>query len=409
MSQIDRGWGEGPSERYESFAERFRPIFADIASGAVDRELTRGLPVAEIDALRKAGLGALRLPEAEGGFGATLPELFGILIELSAADSNITQALRGHFGFVEDVVCKAPGEDRRRWSERLTNGDLVGNAWTEIGQASQDGFSTKVSEANGGLVLNGAKYYTTGSLYADWIDVGVATPSGEGGTVQVRRTTPGVDVVDDWDGFGQILTASGTTTFRDAAVDPADLVVDEDKFRYGAAFYQTVHLATLAGLARAIADETATAVAARKRIYTNAAGSTSAQDPQVLQVVGRLRGNAYTASAIVLQVARAVERAFQAHFAGNEEAKERANAIAEIEASQAVTVLSNLVLEASTILFDALGASATKKPNALDRHWRNARTLSSHNPRIYKDRIVGDFAVNGTPPPYQWRIGLPGV
>ncbi|WP_182085295.1 acyl-CoA dehydrogenase family protein [Aureimonas sp. ME7] len=409
MSPIDRGWGEGPSERYETLAGRFRPIFAEIAAGAVTRELTRGLPVAEIDALRKAGLGALRVPEAEGGAGATLPELFAILIELSAADSNITQALRGHFGFVEDVVSKAPGEDRKRWTERLAAGDLIGNAWTEIGQASQDGFSTKVSEANGGLVLNGAKYYTTGSLYADWIDVGVATPSGDGGTVQVRRNAPGVEVVDDWDGFGQILTASGTTTFRDAPVDPADLVVDEDKFRYGAAFYQTVHLATLAGLARAIADETAAAVAARKRNYTNAAGPTSAQDPQVLQVVGRLRGNAYVASAIVLQVARAVERAFQAHFAGDEAAEERANAIAEIETSQAVTVLTSLVLESSTILFDALGASATKKPNALDRHWRNARTLSSHNPRIYKDRIVGDFAVNGTPPPYQWRIGLAGT
>jgi alkylation response protein AidB-like acyl-CoA dehydrogenase len=121
--------------------------------------------------------------------------------------------------------------------------------------------------------------------------------------------------------------------------------------------------------------------------------------------VGRLRGNAYAASAIVLQVAQAIERAYQAHFAGNEEAEERANAIAELETSQAVTVVTNLVLEASTLIFDTLGASSTKKPNGLDRHWRNARTLSSHNPRIYKDRIVGDYAVNGTPPPYQWRIG----
>ncbi len=41
----------------------------------------------------------------------------------------------------------------------------------------------------------------------------------------------------------------------------------------------------------------------------------------------------------------------------------------------------------------------------LDRHWRNARTLSSHNPRIFKDRVVGDYAVNGTEPPFQWKIG----
>ena len=111
------------------------------------------------------------------------------------------------------------------------------------------------------------------------------------------------------------------------------------------------------------------------------------------------------AGAIVLQVAQAIERAYQAHFSGNEAAEEQANAIAELETSQAVPVVTNLILEASTLIFDTLGASAARKPVALDRHWRNARTLSSHNPRIYKDRIVGDFAVNGTPPPYQWRIG----
>ncbi|MNT59566.1 Dibenzothiophene desulfurization enzyme C [compost metagenome] len=125
----------------------------------------------------------------------------------------------------------------------------------------------------------------------------------------------------------------------------------------------------------------------------------------MLQVVGRIRAAAYAASAITLQAANSLERAYEAHFVDDPEAEEKANAIAELEAAQAQTVVSDLILEASTLLFDALGASATKKPAGLDRHWRNARTLASHNPRIYKHRIIGDFAVNGTPPPYQWRIG----
>ncbi|NOQ07075.1 monooxygenase, partial [Acinetobacter baumannii] len=41
----------------------------------------------------------------------------------------------------------------------------------------------------------------------------------------------------------------------------------------------------------------------------------------------------------------------------------------------------------------------------LDRYWRNVRTLASNNPRVFKNRIGGDFSVNGTLPPYQWRIG----
>ncbi|MET3595292.1 alkylation response protein AidB-like acyl-CoA dehydrogenase [Mesorhizobium shonense] len=405
MTQIDSAWGAGPSARYETLAERFRPIFAQIAAGAVERELGRELPAEEIARLKQAGLGALRIPEAEGGLGATLPELANILIELSAADSNITQALRGHFGFVEDVVNKTSSESRKRWAERIVRGEIAGNAWTEIGDAKQDVFSTRISYKGNRLVLNGAKYYTTGSLFADWIDVGATGLDGKGIVLQVRRDDPGVDVIDDWDGFGQTLTASGTTIFTDVTVDPDDVVVDDDKFRYGAAFYQLVHLATLAGIGRAIANETAVAVAARNRSYSNGAGPRSSQDPQVLQVVGRIRSNAYAAGAIVLQVAQAIERAYQAHFAGDADSEEKANAIAELETSQAVTVVTDLVLQASTIIFDALGASSTRKPIGLDRHWRNARTLSSHNPRIYKDRIVGDYAVNGTPPPYQWRIG----
>ncbi|MFB2553756.1 acyl-CoA dehydrogenase family protein [Ensifer soli] len=407
MSQIDLGWGEGPSARYEALADRFRPLFADIAAGAIDREIHRTLPADEIAALKAAGIGALRLPEAEGGFGATLPEFLNVLIELSEAESNITQALRGHFGFVEDVISKAEGPDRSRWAKRIAAGEIAGNAWTEIGTASQDAFSTRVSEKDGKLVVNGAKYYTTGSLFADWIDVGATGLEGEGVVLQVRRDDPGVNVIDDWDGFGQTLTASGTTTLTDVAVDPADIVVDAEKFRYGAAFYQAVHLATLAGIGRALTREVAEAVAKRTRNYSNAAGPRSSQDPQVLQVVGRIRSNAYAAGAIVLQVGRAIERAHLARFEDDAEAEEKANAIAELETSQALNIVSDLILDASTIAFDTLGASATRKPLALDRFWRNARTLSSHNPRIYKDRIVGDYAVNGTPPPYQWRIGVP--
>ncbi len=101
----------------------------------------------------------------------------------------------------------------------------------------------------------------------------------------------------------------------------------------------------------------------------------------------------------MLQVARSLERAYQAHFSGDLAAEERANVLAEIETSQALTVITNLVLEAATILFDTLGASAARKPAGLDRHWRNARTLASHNPRIYKDRIVGISPSTARPHP----------
>lgn len=405
MTEIEAGWGAGPSPSYEGLAARFRPIFARIAAGAVARELERRLPFEEIGWLKEAGFGAVRIARGHDGGGATLPELFGLLIELSAADSNVTQALRAHFGFAEDVVSTRNGERSALWSKRIAAGDLVGNAWSEIGEARQLEFSTRVARNGEGWRLNGAKYYTTGSLFAEWIDVGARGDDDASVGVLVARAAPGVAVVDDWDGFGQIGTASGTATFTDVLVAEDQIVADNDRFRYGQAFFQLVHLATLAGIGRAAATDLAARVAARTRHYSNGAGARSSEDPQVLQVVGRIRAAAYASGAIVLKAAEALQRAYEARLQGGEEAEKAAAAIADIETAEAQTVVTDLILDATTLVFDALGASATKKGAALDRYWRNARTLSSHNPRIYKHRIIGDYAVNGTPHPEQWRIG----
>jgi alkylation response protein AidB-like acyl-CoA dehydrogenase len=407
MTQIDQGWGADPSQRYDELASRFRPLLRNIRAGAVERELARKLPLEEIKQLKQLGFGALRVPAANGGAGATLPELFNLLIELSEADSNLTQGLRGHFGFVEDIVNSTDHLRRDLWFPRFVHGDIAGNAWSEIGEAKSTAFSTRVTRHGETLRLNGEKYYTTGSFYADWIDVGSADEYGEGVGATVARHAPGVSVVDDWDGFGQILTVSGTATFRDVTVEPQHLVRDDARPKYFPAFFQLVQLATLVGIGRAASADVERLVAERRRTYTHANGPRPAQDPQVLQIVGRVRGAVYGAGAIVLRAAEAVQRAFDAHRNGQLEAEDRAVAIAELEASQSLTVVSDLILGALTLLFDALGASATSRRHSLDRYWRNARTLASHNPRIYKDRIVGDFGVNGAVPPPQWRIGLP--
>lgn len=403
MTQIDLAWGAGPSARYEALASRFRPLFDGFREGAAQRDRDRELPFEAFARLKQSGFGALRVPVDQGGAGASLPELFALLIELSAAESNLTQALRAHYGFTEDVLMSDDATRRDRWLSRIGRGDILGGAWSEVGDAKLGAFSTRVSGSGRDLWLDGTKYYTTGSLFADWIDVGATDAADEGIGVVVARHAPGVEVIDDWDGVGQALTASGTAIFNHAPVDAADVTKADTRFGYAPAFFQLVQLATIAGIGRALATELAAAVAKRARTYTHAAASRSSEDPQVLQVVGRVRGAAYAAGAIVLKVAEAVQRAANAR--PDPDAFAAAINIAELESAQAQSVVIDLVLQAATIAFDALGASAVKRDAGLDRHWRNARTLASHNPRIYKDRIVGDYAVNGTAPPPQWRVG----
>ncbi|AZD30086.1 acyl-CoA dehydrogenase family protein [Pseudomonas chlororaphis] len=391
---------------YEALAGRFRPIFSRIAAGAVAREQSRSLPYEAILWLKEAGFGAVRVPVEYGGGGASLPQLFQLLIELAEADSNVPQALRGHFAFAEDRLNAAPGPARDLWFKRFVDGDIVGCAWTETGSVAIGDVITRVSPDGDKWRLNGEKFYSTGSIFSDWIDV-YARRSDTGGDViaAVRTRQPGIVQSDDWDGFGQRTTGSGTAHFVDAEVEAENLIDFATRFKYQTAFYQLVLLATLAGIGRAAVRDVAHEVRNRKRIYSHGNAPRVSEDAQVQQVVGEISALVYAAEASAVRAAEPAQQAYLARFAGNDEAERAANVAAEIHSATAQVVVTELIQRATSELFNALGASDIRQGKALDRHWRNARTVSSHNPVIYKARIVGDWTINGSAPPFVWQIG----
>ncbi|PPA00241.1 monooxygenase, partial [Pseudomonas sp. MWU12-2312b] len=382
------------------------PIFQRIADGALEREQSRTLPHEPIQWLKEAGFGAVRVPIEYGGGGASVPQLFELLIELAEADSNLPQALRGHFAFVEDRLNAPSGPARDVWFKRFVEGDIVGCAWTEIGTVAMGDVVTKVTPHGDQWRLNGEKFYSTGSLFSDWIDV-YAQRSDTGGDViaAVRTRQPGIEQSDDWDGFGQRTTGSGTSRFVDAEVDAENVIDFATRFKYQTAFYQLVLLATLAGIGRAALRDVSRHVRERQRIYSHGNAQRVSEDPQVRQVVGNIAAWVYAAGASALKAAQPAQQAYVARFAGDPARERAANVAAEIESAKAQVVVTELIQRATTELFNALGASDIRRGKSLDRHWRNARTVSSHNPVIYKARIVGDWSINGTEPPFVWQIG----
>ncbi|MFJ4224124.1 acyl-CoA dehydrogenase family protein [Microbacterium sp. NPDC089695] len=389
-------------DRLAAARERLRPLFTEIGEGTVAREQGRILPFAEVEALRAAGFGRLRLPVEHGGDGLDWPSFAEVLIELAAADSNLPQIFRGHIAYVEHVLTAPPGAWRDLWLDRLGAGELVGNAWSENGAAAVGTNATRVSRrSDGSWRVDGRKFYTTGSIFADWID---ATVDLDGTTVTalIRREQRGVTVSDDWDGFGQPLTGTGTAVFDDASVDDVDVEPFTARFPFQTAVYQLTLLSVLAGIAAAIERDTATQVRSRTRVYSHGSADRVADDPQVLQIVGELTAVRATARALVLDVAREVQHA--ADSLGTPSAQD-AVVTAELRSAHAQIVLTDLVPRAASRLFDTLGASAVRSGTALDRHWRNARTVSSHNPWIFKARQLGDHVVNGRVPDFVWAVG----
>ncbi|WP_122902290.1 acyl-CoA dehydrogenase family protein [Acinetobacter sp. B51(2017)] len=392
---------------YQQVAAKYRPIFAKIAEGVVQRENERQLPFEQIQWLKQAGFGAVRIPVEYGGDGVSQQQLFELLIELAAADSNIVQALRGHFAFVEDRLVAHRDQDQSVWFKRFVQGDLVGNAWTEIGKVQIGDVITRIhKDQEGKCWVNGEKYYSTGTIYADWIDLFAYDESTQQHVIAAVSThVQGVDIKDDWDGFGQKTTGSGTLILKHVPVPAEHILPFAQRFKYQTAFYQVVHLATLAGIAQAAVETFSLEVKKRDRIYSHGNADLVRNDPQILQVIGQAAAQSYAAKTIALSTAAALDEAYISHFSQHLDQDAAANDQAELVSAQGQVVMSHLVLDLTTQLFNTLGASAASNQKQLDRFWRNARVISSHNPIIYKQKVIGDWLINQTPLPYVWQIG----
>ena len=388
-----------PTPTDADLTARFRPVLDSIAHGAVDRDRNRELPREQIRLLRDAGFTALRVPVEHGGLGATVRQTFAQLTDLAAADPNLTQALRVHFFTVEGFLAGGDAEGLRRAGE----GIIYGNAISEKGIGAVDRFQTHLTPTDdGNYQLNGTKYYSTGTLYADVISV-AADLDGRRVTVLVDADAPGVHQFDDWDGFGQRLTGSGTTVFTGVTVD-AEAVTEGGYGDAGhvidTAYLQLFHLSALAGIARRAADDARDRVGARDRTFSHAPADLPREDPLVQAVLGRVYSAASVARASALAVADAVAASFDSP--GDTALIDAA----ELASSEAQVVLVPLVLDAVSEAFETGGASVASEKLDLDRHWRNARTLGVHNPVIYKQQAVGRYHLTGEGLAFAWSAGV---
>ena len=399
---------------YEQLATRFRPIFDRIATGAAQRENERTLLHDAIGWLREARFGALRVPVEHGGFGASVEQLFDLLIELAAADSNVAQSLRAHFGFIERAHAELKPAQRLFWFRLAGGGAIFGNGNTEVGDNPLGALKTVLSRPTDpqagpdGWLLDGQKFYSTGTLYADWIAV-TARREGEATTdrvvAMVRANAAGIERRDDWHGFGQRLTASGTTVLQAVRVEEAHVFVfPRENTTTVTAVFQLFHIATLAGVAHAIVRDAVAFLQARTRVYSHGSGATAREDPLIQQVVGQLSAAAFVATAAAREVARGLGDMDRLRQRG-ESVPESLVIDVELRAAKAQIAAGESVLAAATRLFDVGGASALQEDRRLDRHWRNARALASHNPWIYKARALGDHALNGSKPTFTWSVG----
>jgi alkylation response protein AidB-like acyl-CoA dehydrogenase len=392
------------SADYEALSQRYAPLFDDIARGERAREAGRHLPLVPLQQLRDHGLGAMTVPVDDGGDGADYETVLRILVDLAAVDANVAHMWRSHLAFVEYLRLVPDQHTRSLWWQRIVDGDWGGSALSS--QYAPEGDSQTIirRDNTGTLRITGEKYYTTGTLASEWSVVSATLETslaqailrrrrrgGESGlTLEqvaeslavVRVRQPRVQVKDDWDGFGQRMTATGTLTMRDAGVE-ALLGFDRAQEPVPI-FHEASLVALMAGVGRAALRDGIAQMRERTRIFNTSTGEIPRSDSQMLGIIGELSAQLGAAEEMVRAIGRELD-------GGNLQE-------ASLAAQRASVMVPKLVLDISTRIFDTLGASATSTTQKLDRHWRNARTLATHDPAVFKERMLGDWDVNGVPP-----------
>ncbi|MET8153566.1 SfnB family sulfur acquisition oxidoreductase [Actinoplanes sp. NPDC049668] len=377
-------------------------LAAGFARDAAERDARRVLPLAALDRLSESGLLAITIPTRYGGAGLGVETVVEVIRLLSAGDPNIGQIPHSHFVYVNQLRLQGTEAQQRRLFGEVLAGRRFGNAQSEAGTRHVRDIRTTLTAAGPGhWRLNGDKFYATGALLAHRIPVlAHLGPDGPLHVAWVDRHAEGVEVVDDWNGLGQRTTASGSVRLRDVAV-PGELITPfaatfDSPQTYGA-FAQVLHAAIDAGIARAALTDAAAFVREKSRPYPDAKVERAADDPLVVHAFGEIELAVRGAEALLAEAARAIDRADGDLTAGSATAASLA-----VAAARAAT--THAALEASGRLFEVAGTRSAAAGLGLDRHWRNARTHTLHDPAAWKVQHLGRWAVDGTPPPNHGQV-----
>ncbi|MCD7109354.1 SfnB family sulfur acquisition oxidoreductase [Rhizobium sp. DKSPLA3] len=372
-----------------------RTLAADFALTASERDRDRTLPHAEMDRLAASGLLAITVPADFGGIDVSNAVLAEVTAILSEADGSIGQIPQNHFYILEALRHDGTDDQKRFYYGRALAGDRFGNALSETGTKTVGHYNTRLTRDGAGFRIDGRKFYSTGVLFADWIAI-FALDEDEKITISfVPRGTEGVEIVDDWDGIGQRTTGSGTTILDGVRVPPSAVVRHHKGFeRPGTigSVGQIIHAGIDLGIARAAFADMVRFIRTVSRPWTNSGVERASEDPLTIARVGQVAIRIEAATAIVDYAGRKVDHA-------QVDLTEETAVAASLAVASAKVLTTEIAIEATNTLFELAGTASAREGLNLDRHWRNARTHTLHDPVRWKYHVAGNFHLNDVPPP----------
>jgi SfnB family sulfur acquisition oxidoreductase len=398
LARVDTSDTLSCAHRIDSDAEAravARHLAAEFATGAAGRDRDRRLPVEELNRWSASGLGGMTVPRAYGGAEVSYATLAEVFATVSAADPSLGQIPQNQFGILAILHELGTEAQKRRFFAEALAGRRFGNAGPERSGKRMTDITTRVAPGRGGLRLNGRRFYSTGALFADWIPTRALDARDRPVFVFARREARGVTVIDDWSAFGQRTTASGTVVFEDVAVEPDDILptyLFAERPSLTGPTSQLIQAAIDLGIARSALADTIRYVRERARPWMDSGLDQASDDPTIRHGIGQLSTALQAAEEVTRESAEALDAIAAEPITLESSAK------ASVAVAEAKILTTEIALEASETLFDLAGAGATRGAYALDRHWRNARVHTLHDPVRWKYHLLGHYVLNGAYP-----------
>ncbi|SIR69489.1 acyl-CoA dehydrogenase family protein [Williamsia sterculiae] len=373
-------------------------VLAHLAETAAAREGERDYAIDDVRELAQAGITLTGVARSDGGAGGSVRDVVEVVIDIARADSNVAQALRPTFLVAQQIAERKDVPFRDTNLARLRAGALFAGTANERTGGASGSISATARRVEGGHIVTGVKYYSTGGLYASYFSTQALTEDGEALRFTIPVDRPGLRRLDDFDAIGQRLTQSGSTHLDEV------FVADEESYRaadvgsdnpWPGSFAQLYLAAVQAGIAVRALDDAVQFVRERARPIKHSSAQSSSDDPYVQQTVGEIGARSQTARAVVLLAAEAL----QDRRGPTGEVARSAAAAAAVQVAEAGVIAIESALRASELLFDVAGGSITDRALGFDRHWRNARTAANHNPRQWKAAVAGAYHISGAEPP----------
>lgn len=371
-------------------------------SAVRDRE--RRLPHLELEQFSRSGLWGISVPKAFGGAGVSSVTLAEVIRIISAADGSLGQIPQNHFYALEVLRVNGSPEQQKRLYADVLAGQRFGNALAELGTKTAHDRTTRLSadlsSERKGWRINGRKFYATGALYAQRIPTSVIDDDGVQQLAFVPANAAGLNVIDDWSGFGQRTTGSGSVVFDNVYVSDEDVVPFQIAFERPTTvgpLAQILHAAIDTGIARAAYEDALHFVRTRTRPWIDSGVEKAVDDPLTLHSFGKLGIRLHAAEALLERSGEYLDRAQAQSTAENV-------AQASIAVAEARAISTEISLAASSTLFELAGSQSTLAEHGLDRHWRNARVHTLHDPVRWKYHAIGNFYLNEVNPPRRGTI-----